>query len=131
MTCELPQSVIGTTRVRPAARSGFGDFLDAAAGEGRNTLLSEGGTWFWEILRAPGRRNTWDIWALIPHVAGYVREATDYGMLGAGWHRLRRIHPLCWAPLCIHGLRNIRGVWRHDFPALLTLLLEMEMASFR
>jgi hypothetical protein len=131
MIGELPHSVIGTTRLRSAARHNFGDFLDAAAGEGRNTLLTEGGTWFWETLRAQGRQKRWHIWALIPHVAGYVREATDYGMLGAGWRRLRRIHPLCWAPLCIHGLRNVRGVWRRDFPTLLSLLLEMELASFR
>jgi len=128
---ELPHSVIGTSRIRTAARSGFGEFLDAAAGEGRNTLLTEGSTWFWEIMRGNGRHKRWDIWGLIPHVAGYVREATDYGMLGAGWRRLRRIHPLCWAPLCIQGLRNIRDVWRRDFPTLLTLLLEMEMASLR
>jgi hypothetical protein len=131
MIGELPHSLIGTTRIRPAARSGFGGFLDAAAGEGPITLLTEGGRWFWEIARENGRQKGCSIWGLIPHVAGYVREATDYGMLGAGWHRLRRIHPLCWAPLCLHGLRNIKGVCRRDFPTLLTLLLEMEMASFR
>src|SRR5207245_1295723 len=110
MSCELAHTVLGTTRLRSAARPGFGDFLDAAAGQGRNTLLTEGGTWFWEIMRANGRRQRWDVWGVIPHVAGYVREATDYGMLGAGWHRLRQMHPLCWAPLCIRGLRHLRGV---------------------
>jgi hypothetical protein len=131
MICELPHSVIGTTRIRPAARAGFGAFLDAAAGAGQNTVLTEGGTWFWETLRAQGRRKTWTIWAVVPNISGYVREATDYGMLGAGWRRLRRIHPLSWAPLGLQGLRNIKGVWRRDFPTLLMLLLEMERASFR
>jgi hypothetical protein len=131
MAYQIPHSVIGTTRLRPGVRAGFGDFLNAAAGEGRNTLLTDGGAWFWESLRANGRQNRWDIWALVPHVSGYVREATDYGMLGAGWRRLRRIHPLSWGPLCIQGLRNVGGVWRRDFPTLLTLLLEMEMANFR
>jgi hypothetical protein len=131
MICELPHSVIGTTRVRPAVRAGFGAFLDAAASEGQNTLLTDGGTWFWETLRANGRRKRWTIWAVVPNISGYIREATDYGMLGAGWRRLRRIPPRCWAPLCVHGLRSVKGVWRRDFPTLLTLLLEMEMASFR
>jgi hypothetical protein len=52
-------------------------------------------------------------------------------MFGAGWHRLRRLNLISWGRLCIKGLHNAGGVLRRDFPTLLTLLLEMEMASFR
>jgi hypothetical protein len=64
-------------------------------------------------------------------VAGYVREATDYGMFGAGWRRLRRMNLLSLARMCTLGLRKVGGLMRRDFPTLLTMLLEMEMASFR
>jgi hypothetical protein len=131
MSYELPASLIGTLHVRPAARGRLGDLLDTAAGTRRSTLLTEGSAWVWDALRLNGRRQQWDICALVPHVAGYVREATDYGMFGAGWRRLRRTSPFSWGRLCIQGLRHISGVLRHDFPTLLTLLLEMEMASFR
>src|SRR5437879_6134420 len=114
MTYRLPHSLIGTTRVCPASRAGFGDFLDAAADEGRGALLTEGGAWVWESLRANGRWHNWEIMALVPHVAGYVREATDYGMFGAGWRRLRRLHPLCWGRLGIQGLCNLRSLWRRE-----------------
>src|SRR5262245_54800829 len=128
MTDELRPCVIGTTRVASGARAGFGAFLDGA---GRGALLTEGGTWVWEVLGVNGRRQRWDIWALVPHVAGYVREATDYGLAGAGWRRLRRMSPLARVRLCWQGLRNFRGVLRRDFPTLLDLLLELEMANFR
>jgi hypothetical protein len=131
MANELPHSLLGTMRVHPAARDRFGDFLDAAAGQGRSTLLTEGGAWIWETLKTNGRLHNWDICALIPHVAGYVREATDYGMIGAGWRRLRRLNLNSFGRLCIEGLRNVGGLLRRDFPTLLTLLLEMEMGSFR
>jgi hypothetical protein len=131
MTYELPQSLIGTLRVRPAARARLGDLLDATTGLRRGALLTEGSPWVWDALRLNGRRQRWDVCALVPHVAGYVREATDYGMFGAGWRRLQRTNPLSWGRLCLQGLRHAGGVLRRDFPTLLTMLLEMEMASFR
>ena len=131
MTDNLPTAVVGTTRVAREARAGFGEFLDGAAAGGRGTLLTEGGSWVWEALRADGRQARWDVWALVPHVAGYVREVTDYGVLGAGWRRLRQINVLSGGRLFVQGLLNARGVLRRDFPTLLSLLLELEMANFR
>jgi hypothetical protein len=72
-----------------------------------------------------------DILALVPDVASYAREATDYGMLGAGWRRLRRLGLVSLMRLGIQGFCRIGGVRRRDFPTLLTLLLEMELANFR
>src|SRR5881396_921122 len=118
MTYRLPRCLIGTSRIGPEARAGFGEFLDEAASAGRGTLLSEGGSWVWEMLRANGRGRNWDVCALVPHVAGYVREATDYGMFGAGWRRLKRMSLLSWFRLGFQGLRNARGVLRKDFPTL-------------
>ncbi len=129
MSFRLPQRLVGTSRIGPEARRGFGEFLDET--NSRGTLLTEGGSWLWDVLRANGRGRTWDVCALVPHVAGYVREATDYGMFGAGWRRLKRMNPLSWFRLGIQGLWNFRGVFRKDFPTLLGLLLELEMANFR
>jgi hypothetical protein len=137
MTFSLPPTLLGTSRLRPEIRStveegpNLGDFLDEVAAQRRGVLLTEGGSWVWEILGRANRRREWDICALVPNVAGYVREATDYGMFGAGWRRLRRMNPLSWFRLFIQGLRHARGILRRDFPTLLTLLLELEMANFR
>jgi hypothetical protein len=131
MTDNLPPALVGTTRVTREARAGFGEFLDKAVTGGRGTLLTEGGSWVWETLRADGRRSQWDVWGLVPHVSGYVREVTDYGVLGAGWRRLRQINVLSAGRLFFLGLFNARGVLRRHFPTLLTLLLELEMATFR
>ncbi len=131
MTPHLPACLVGTTRVAASARPAFGEFLDGASGGLRGTLLTEGSTWVWETLRQSGRKDHWDVWAIVPHVAGYVREVTDYGMFGAGWRRLRRINPLSGGRLFVQGMLNAPGVLRKDFPTLLTLLLELEMANFR
>ena len=129
MAYQLPHSLIGTTRTSAVGRAGFGDLLDNVGLHGGGALLTEGGAWVWEALRANRRRHNWDLLALVPHVAGYVREATDYGMFGAGWRQLRRLSPLSLGRLGIQGLCHLRGVWRRDFPTLLTLLLEMEWQS--
>lgn len=127
----LPSAIVGTTRIRPEERTTFGDFLDAAVTEKKGTLLTDGSSWLWEALRTNGRATQWEIWGQVPNVAGYVREATDYGMFGAGWRRLRRMSPLSWFRLGFQGMCNVRGVLRKDFPTLLVLLLELEMANFR
>src|SRR5205085_3133051 len=106
MTYQLPPRLVGTSRIGREARTGFGDFLDEAAAEAHGTLLTDGGLWVWDTLRVNGRRLHWDVCALVPHVAGYVREATDHGMLGAGWRRLRRMSPWSWFRLGVQGLLN-------------------------
>jgi hypothetical protein len=131
MSFPLPPALVGTTRVASESRTGFGEFLDQAGAAGRGALLADGSSWLADVLCANGRRDQWDVLAVVPNVAVYVREATDYGMFGAGWRRLRRMSPLSWLRLGFQGLFHARGVLRKDFPTLLTLLLELEMANFR
>jgi hypothetical protein len=131
MAYEIPHSLIGTMHLRRTARADFGAFLDAVATRTPSTLLTEGSASIWQTLREKQRWRRWDVWALVPNLAGYIREATDYGLFGAGWRRLWRLHPLSWGRLGVQGLRSLGGIVRRDFPTLLTLLLEMEMASFR
>jgi hypothetical protein len=131
MSFVIPHTVVGATRTAPEARAGFGGFLDQAADGTPGALVADGSTWVWDALGANGRRQSWDVLAMVPNVAGYVREATDYGMFGAGWRRFRRMNPLSWFGLGFQCMLNARGVLRRDFPTLLKLLLELEMANFR
>jgi hypothetical protein len=131
MTASLPASVIGTTRIAAAERHAFGDFLDKASGGFRGTLLTDGGSWLWDTLKVGDRRARFDIWAIVPNVAGYVREVTDYGMFGAGLRRVRRINPMSGGRLFLKGIGNAGGILKRDFPTLLSLLLELESANFR
>lgn len=130
MSLALPLCMVGTTRVRPANRAAFGAFLDAAW-DGRGMLLTEGSSWVWDVLRSGDRLQRWEVCALVPHVAGYVREATDHGLFGAAVRRVRRIPFFAGLRLGVQGLFNVRGVLRRDFTTLLRLLLAMETASFR
>lgn len=123
--------VIGTTHVSAAARAGFGNFLDAASSASRGVLLTDGTSWIWDVLRENERSRNWDIWPVVPDVAGYVRETTDFGMLGAGWRRLRRTSPLSFCQLSLRVLPNLHGVLRRDFSTFLNLMLEIEVANYR
>lgn len=68
---------------------------------------------------------------VIPNAAGYVREATDHGMLGAGLRLLRRLRLIDLAGIGLRGLGRTRGALRRDFRSILPILVDVEMATFR
>lgn len=68
---------------------------------------------------------------VIPNVIGYVRESTHYGMVGAGWRRLKTLNPLDLVRIGTVGLMRAPKVLSRHFPSILEILLEVEMADFR
>ncbi len=71
------------------------------------------------------------VYPIIPNVIGYVREATDYGLVGAA---RRRIQQMAFVDLVRVGVRaalNAPGVLKRDFNTLMAMLFEVELASFR
>jgi len=71
--------------------------------------------------------------ALVPNVRGLVREATEFGMIGAG---LRRLKSVGIGGLLGLGLRRVptcvstaRGVLKRDFPTMLGVLADLELAG--
>lgn len=75
-------------------------------------------------------RNGFHVLPIIPNVPGYVREATEYGLAGAGTRRLLRVGPLGFLRASLVGALNAPKVLRKDFPTLLSILYELEMGEF-
>jgi hypothetical protein len=71
------------------------------------------------------------IYPIIPNMIGYVRDATDHGMVGAGIKHVRRLGVRDLFAVGTLGLMNFRGALRRDFTTILTILIEVEMAAFR
>lgn len=67
---------------------------------------------------------------VIPNVLGYVREATEHGLAGAGLRRLLRVGPMGFLRASLVGALNVRKVLRKDFATLLSILYELEMGEF-
>jgi hypothetical protein len=71
------------------------------------------------------------VYPVIPNVIGYVREATDYGLVGAARRRLRQMALVDLLKIGIRGALKAPGVLKRDFNTLMSILFDVELASFK
>lgn len=71
------------------------------------------------------------VYPIIPNVIGYVREATDYGLVGAARRRVAQMAIVDLLKIGMRGALNAPGVLRRDFNTLMNVLFEVELASFK
>lgn len=71
------------------------------------------------------------VYPIIPNVIGYVREATDYGLVGAARRRVAQMAILDLLKIGVRGTLNAPGVLKRDFNTLMSILFEVELASFK
>lgn len=108
----------GAGLVTAAARQGFGAIapMNDAAVLGAIDLAA-----------APGI----EVFPIIPNAIGYVRDATDHGMIGAGLKHLRRLGLGDLIGIGLRGIASAPLVLKKDFVALLRVLIDVEMAAFK
>jgi len=85
------------------------------------------------ILSVLRRRSdlAFEIIPMVPNVMGLVREATEYGMMGAGFRLVWRLGIGTMVRLGFHSLPKAKGVLRRDFPTMLSVLFDLELSLFR
>lgn len=106
--------------------------VDAAAEAGCGGILTLGDEAVVAALKTVrARRPGFQVLPVIPNVLGYVREATEHGLAGAGLRRLARVGPLGFARAGLAGALHTPQVLRKDFPTLLSILYELEMGEMR
>ena len=71
------------------------------------------------------------VYPIIPNVIGYVREATDYGLVGAGRRRIRQMALLDLVRIGVRATLRAPSVLKRDFNTLMAILFDVELASFR
>lgn len=148
MTKPSPQIILGTANLtgnRLTERESSTDFVGrfqspmeiasvfndaAAAGVDAVATLNH-----LEVLEALKKtRQTFpglQVYPIIPNVVGYVREATDYGLVGAARRRVQQMALVDLLKIGVRGALNAPGVLKRDFNTLMSILFEVELASFR
>jgi hypothetical protein len=71
------------------------------------------------------------VYPIIPNVIGYVREATDYGLVGAARRRLQQMALVDLLKIGVRGALKAPGVLKRDFNTLMSILFDVELASFK
>lgn len=71
------------------------------------------------------------VYPVIPNVIGYVREATDYGLVGAARRRVQQMALVDLLKIGSRGALKAPGVLKRDFNTLMSILFEVELASFK
>lgn len=105
--------------LREASRRGYGGLM---------TLGDERVAAALEMLRRADEAPA--VLPVIPNVPGYVREATEHGMAGAGLRRLARVGPLGFVRVGLTGAFQAHRVLRKDFTTLMSILYALEMGEF-
>lgn len=78
-----------------------------------------------------GRDKGFQVLPIVPNVPSYVREATEYGMAGAGLRRLARVGVMGFVRASLVGAMHPGKVLKKDFATLIAILCELEMSELR
>jgi hypothetical protein len=68
---------------------------------------------------------------VVPNMRAYLRDASDYGVVGAALQRFRRLGLLDQARIAWHNLPRAPRVLGRDFATGVLVMVEMELARFR
>ncbi len=68
---------------------------------------------------------------LVPNMRAYLRDASDYGVVGAARHRFRRLRVLDQARIAWHNAPRALAVLARDFATGVLVMVEMELVRFR
>ncbi len=67
---------------------------------------------------------------IVPNLQGFMREAVEHGMLGAGIRRALRVGPLALAGLGLRSVGRAGLLAKRDFPTMMRSFVELELADF-
>ncbi|MCE5230106.1 hypothetical protein LLG95_10975 [bacterium] len=85
------------------------------------------------LLEALGRKHTDEMplpLPLVPNLRGFMREAVEYGMVGAGVRRVWRGGVMSLVGLSLRGLTQLGPLKKKDFPTYLRMFIDLELAAF-
>lgn len=68
---------------------------------------------------------------VVPDMRGYLRDASEFGVVGAALRRFGRLGPLDQARIGWHHLARLRRVLRRDFASGVLVMVEMELLRAR
>ncbi|MCL5269536.1 MAG: hypothetical protein M1457_03030, partial [bacterium] len=104
--------------------------LERRRAEGFKTVVAMGDA---RLFAALGRKGSSQVplpAPVVPNMQGFMREAVEYGMVGAGLRRAWRVGPVALVGLGVRGVGRAPALARRDFPTMLECFVELELADF-
>jgi len=68
---------------------------------------------------------------LVPNMRAYLRDASDYGVIGAALQRFRRLRLADKGRIALHNARRASRILVRDFVSGVLIMAEMELVKFR
>jgi hypothetical protein len=104
--------------------------LEHARSTGIEQVLSIGDARLFTALGVAGQRAP-RILPIVPNIQGFMREAVEHGIVGAGLQRVRRMGLAPLMGLGFRGVARLPRLAQRDFPTMLLCFIELELADFR
>lgn len=105
--------------------------LESVSSHGIKSLVSVGERKLFNAIGSRPNSRFPSVIPIVPNIQGFMREAVEHGMIGAGWVRLRRAGLASLMGLGLRGMGRASALVRRDFPSMLLCFIELEMADFR
>ena len=105
--------------------------IEAAVNNGLDTITCAYNEKVIQALERLPRTKRMKVIPVVPNAYHYVRESTSKGLLGTVASKLKRTATFEKVKLVIKGTSQIKGVLSKDIKALMTSMLELELAPFR
>lgn len=106
------------------------ELLELRRADGFQSMTVMGERVLFEALGRKGSDSLPTVLPIVPNLQGFMRDAVEYGMVGAGVRRAWRVGPLGMATLGLRGLGRMHQILKRDFPAMLRSFVELELADF-
>lgn len=104
--------------------------LEHARAAGLTHVVSIGDARLFGALREAGSSGP-RILPIVPNIQGFMREAVEHGIVGAGFQRVRRMGLGPLMGLGLRGAARLPKLAARDFPTMLLCFIELELADFR
>jgi hypothetical protein len=104
--------------------------LEHAHSLGLQQVVSIGEARLFDALQSAGDRAP-QMLPIVPNIQGFMREAVEHGIVGAGVQRVRRMGLAPLMGLGVRGVARLPRLAKRDFPTLLLCFIELELADFR
>ncbi len=104
--------------------------LERRRADGYQALLALGEARLFEAMGRKARPELPMLLPLVPSLRGFMREAVEHGMVGAGMRRVWRSGVLSLVGLGVRGLGQLGPLRRSDFPTFLRMFIDLELAAF-
>lgn len=104
--------------------------LEHARAQGLDQVVSIGDSRLFDALNAAGGRAP-QVLPIVPNIQGFMREAVEHGIVGAGIRRVRRMGLAPLMGLGFRGAGRLPRLAQRDFPTMLLCFIELELADFR